>query len=107
MRHALATLLFAAPICAFAAPALAQTAGGYDSNYGYGPMGPVGSIVAAPFTVAGAVLTAPFGGMGGGMTIASQTGTPTYSYGSTVPPSPAPVGHCDIISGNRVCFATP
>jgi len=67
-------------------------------------MGPVGSVVAAPFNVAGAVLGAPFGG---GMTVPSQTGTPTYSYGSTVPPSPAPVGHCDIISGNRVCFATP
>jgi hypothetical protein len=103
MRHAPAALLFAAPICAFAAPALAQTA--------YGPAGPVGAVIMAPFNAVGAVLSAPFGGMGGGtawgMTIASQTGTPTYSYGSRVPPSPAPVGHCDIISGQRVCFATP
>jgi hypothetical protein len=60
----------------------------------------------APFNVAGAVLAAPFGGMGGGMTVPWKTGTPTYSY-STIPPSPAPIGHCDIISGNRVCFATP
>ena len=105
MRHALASILFAAPICAFAVPALAQTAGGYDSNYG--PMGPVGAAVAAPFNVAGAVLAAPFGGMGGGMTYAPNTGTPPYSYGSQVPPAPAPVGHCDLISGNRVCFATP
>ena len=105
MRHALAALLFTAPLCAFAAPALAQTAGGYDSNYG--PMGPVGTVVAAPFTFAGAVLAAPFGGMSTGPTIASNTGTPPYSYGSRVPPALAPVGHCDIISGNRVCFATP
>jgi hypothetical protein len=56
----------------------------------------------APFNVAGTVLAAPFGGM----TVPWKTGTPTYSY-STIPPSPAPIGHCDIISGNRVCFATP
>jgi hypothetical protein len=101
MRHALASFLFAAPICAFSAPALAQD---------YGPAGPVGAVVGAPFYAAGSVLAAPFGGWSGpsgGMTIASQTGTPTYSYGSFVPPSPAPGGHCDILSGNRVCFATP
>jgi len=103
MRHALAALLFAAPICAFAAPALAQT----DQGYSYGPAGPVGAVVMAPFNFAGAVLSAPFGGMSTGPTIASNTGTPPYSYGSWVPPSPSPVGHCDIISGNRVCFATP
>ncbi len=103
MRHALAALLFTAPLCAFAAPALAQT----DQGYNNGPMGPVGAVVAAPFNVAGAVLAAPFGGMGGGMTYAPNTGTPPYSYGSQVPPAPAPTGHCDIISGNRVCFATP
>ncbi len=106
MRHALASILFAAPICAFAVPALAQTAGGYDSNYG--PMGPVGAVIAAPFNVAGAVISAPFGGTwGGGMTVARNTGTPPYSYSSRVPPAPAPIGHCDILSGNRVCFATP
>jgi hypothetical protein len=101
MRYALAALLFAAP-CAFAATALAQTAQGYD----YGPAGPVGAAVTAPFNVAGGALSAPFGGgaTGGGLTIASQTGARTYSY-DTIPPSPALIGHCDIISGNRVCFA--
>jgi hypothetical protein len=102
MRHALAAILFTAPLCAFAAPALAQT-------YNSGPAGPVGAVVAAPFNVAGGVLAAPFGWMGGGtggMTVPQNTGAPTYSY-STIPPSPAPIGHCDIISGNRVCFATP
>ena len=100
MRHALAALLFTAPLCAFAAPAVAQTDQG--SN-------PVGGAVMAPFNVAGGVLAAPFGWMGGGtggMTVPQNTGAPTYSY-STIPPSPAPIGHCDIISGNRVCFATP
>ena len=96
MRHALAALLFATPICALAAPAVAQS----DQ---YGPFGPVGAVVAAPFNVAGAVISAPFGGM---TDVASKTGAPTYSY-ATIPPSPAPIGHCDIISGNRVCFATP
>jgi hypothetical protein len=96
MRYALASFLFAAPICAFAAPALAQ-------DYG-----PAGAVVAAPFNAVGGVLSTPFGGwpQGGGMTVASKTGAPTYSY-STIPPSPAPIGHCDIVSGNRVCFATP
>ena len=74
----------------------------------YGPMGPVGAVIAAPFTVAGTVVSAPFGGWPpGGMTVASQTGTPAYSYSSRVPPAPAPNGHCDLIGGNRVCFATP
>jgi hypothetical protein len=77
MRHALAALLFAAPICALAAPAVAQS----DP---YGPFGPVGAVVAAPFNVAGAVISAPFGG---GMTVASKTGAPTYSY-STMPQTP-------------------
>jgi hypothetical protein len=108
MRHALASILFAVPICAFAAPALAQTytAPAPGQTYNYGPAGPVGGVLAAPFNF----LAAPFGGWSqpnSGMTIASQTGTPTYSYGSKVPPSPAPVGHCDIISGQRVCFSTP
>ena len=93
MRHALAALLFATPICALAAPAVAQS-----DQYG-----PVGAVVAAPFNAVGSVFSAPFGG---GMTVASKTGAPTYSY-STMPPSPAPIGHCDIISGQRVCFATP
>jgi hypothetical protein len=101
MRYALAALLFAAP-CAFAAPALAQTA----QDSGYGPTGPVGAVVAAPFNAVGAAISAPFGGMGGSLTVASKTGAPPYSY-STIPPSPAPIGHCDIISGQRVCFATP
>jgi hypothetical protein len=100
MRHALASLLFAAPICAFAVPALAQM----DQGYTYGP---VGAVVAAPFNFAGAVLAAPFGGMSTGPTIASNTGTPAYSYSSRLPPAPAPNGHCDLIGGNRVCFSTP
>jgi hypothetical protein len=101
MRHALAALLFAAPVCAFAVPAVAQT------TYDYGPAGPVGAVIMAPFNVAGAVLTAPYGEMmSGSMTVASQTGAPTYSY-DTIPPSPARNGHCDIISGNRICFAGP
>ncbi len=103
MRHALTALLFAAPICAFAAPAFAQTA----QEYGYGPAGPVGAVVAAPFNVAGAVISAPFGWMSGSMTVASNTGTAPYSYSSAVPPAPAPNGHCDLIGGNRVCFAGP
>jgi hypothetical protein len=98
MRHALASFLVAVPICAFAAPALAQD---------YGPAGPVGAVIAAPFNAVGGVVSAPFGGWPqDGMTVASKTGAPTYSY-STMPPSPAPIGHCDIVSGNRVCFATP
>jgi hypothetical protein len=59
MRHALAALLFAAPICAFAPPALAQMAQGYD----YAPVGPgclVGAVVTAPFYVLFAVLSGPF-----------------------------------------------
>jgi hypothetical protein len=87
-------LLFATPICAFAVPALAQTA--YPDN-------PVGAVIAAPFQVAGAVISAPFGWMTGWNTEAATTGAPTYSY-SNMPPSPAPNGYCDIISGNRVCF---
>jgi hypothetical protein len=92
MRHALAALLFATPICAFAVPALAQDA-----------LNAVGAVVAAPFQVAGAVISAPFGWMTGTNTVAANTGAPAYSY-STIPPSPAPNGYCDIISGNRVCF---
>jgi hypothetical protein len=103
MRKALTALLCAAPICAFAVPAIAQTA----DQYGSGPFGPVGAVVAAPFTVAGDVISAPFGWMSGSMTVASNTGTPAYSYGSRVPPALAPNGHCDLIGGNRVCFAGP
>ena len=94
MRHALAALLFATPICAFAVPALAQTA--YQPN-------PFGAVIAAPFQVAGAVISAPFGWLGGANPEAATTGAPAYSY-STLPPSPAVNGYCDIISGNRVCF---
>jgi hypothetical protein len=108
MRNALAALLFATPICAFAVPAAAQTA----PAYGYGPLGPVGAVVAAPFNAAGAIISAPFGGAqyagtSGSMTVAQNTGTPIYSYENAVPPTPAPVGHCDLIAGNHVCFATP
>lgn len=95
MRHALAALLFATPLCAFAAPALAQTAQGS----GYGPAGPVGAAIMAPFNATGAVLSAPFGGT----TVASSTGAPAYRY-HTMPP---PIGHCDMIAGNHICFATP
>lgn len=102
MRHALTALLFAIPVCALAVPAVAQTAPppAYQPN-------PVGAIVAAPFQVAGAVISAPFGWMSGSMTVPANTGTPPYSYGSSVPPAPAPNGHCSIISGNRICFAGP
>jgi hypothetical protein len=89
----------------------AAPAGGYA--YGYGPGGPVGAMVAAPFDAAGAVFAAPFGARGAiagppvvaasGETIAPLTGTPAYSYESHVGPQPAVVGHCDLISGNRIC----
>ena len=94
MRHALAALLFATPICAFAVPALAQT--DYQPN-------PVGAVIAAPFQVAGAVISAPFSWMNGANTEAATTGAPAYSY-STMPPSAWVNGYCDIISGNRICF---
>jgi hypothetical protein len=70
MRRALAALLFAAPICAFAAPALAQTARGYD----YGPAGPVGAVVTAPFYVLLAVLSGPFDDWNAFPTVAANTG---------------------------------
>ena len=79
MRHALAALLFAAPICAFAAPALAQTAQGYE----YGPAGPVGAVVTAPFYVLFAVLSGPFGDWNAFPTVTANTGAPAYS-GTTV-----------------------
>ena len=107
MRHALAALLFATPICAFAVPAVAQTAPPPPPPPAYGPANPIGAVVAAPFEAAGAVIAAPFAWMSGSMTVAANTGTPPYSYGSAVPPAPAPNGHCDIISGNRICFAGP
>lgn len=78
MRHALAALLFAAPICAFAAPALAQTAQGYD----YGPAGPVGAVVTAPFYVLFAVFSGPFD-WNAFPTVTANTGAPAYS-GTTV-----------------------
>lgn len=101
MRHALAALLFAAPICAFAAPALAQTVQGYD----YGPAGPVGAVVTAPFYVLFAVLSGPFD-WNAFPTVTANTGARPIA---TAPhrPSPAPNGHCDIVSGQRVCYATP
>ncbi len=39
-------------------------------------------------------------------TIPSATGAPLYSYHHTGP-VPAPGGECQIIAGNRVCFAAP
>jgi hypothetical protein len=78
MRHALAALLFAAPICAFAAPALTQTAQGYD----YGPAGPVGAVVTAPFYVLFAVFSGPFD-WNAFPTVTANTGAPAYS-GTTV-----------------------
>jgi len=109
MRHALAALLFAAPICAFAAPALAQTAQGYE----YGPAGPVGAVVTAPFYVLFAVFSGPFDDWNALPTVTANTGAPAYS-GTTVasntgarPIATAPHRHCDIVSGQRVCFATP
>lgn len=94
MRNSLAALLFATPICALAVPAMAQTV--YQTN-------PVGTVVAAPFQVAGAVISAPFMWLGGANPEAATTGAPAYSY-STLPPQPGINGYCDIISGNRVCF---
>jgi hypothetical protein len=81
MRHALAALLFAAPICAFAAPALAQTAQGYD----YGPAGPVGAVVTAPFYVLFAVFSGPFD-WNAFPTVTANTSAPAYS-GTTVAPN--------------------
>ena len=77
-----------------------------DTPAGYGYGSPAGALIGAPF----AIVTAPFGFLGGtrvassGATYAPATGTGTYSYESHVPPQPGAVGYCDIISGNRVCF---
>ena len=79
------------------------TSGQMGASYGYG--GPIGAVVGAPF----AIVAAPFNafGMTGtpvvSNTNAPDTGTPTYSYESHVPPQPGAVGHCDMISGNRIC----
>ena len=82
---------------------------GAPAAYGYGHGGPVGAMVVAPL---GAVVAAPFAAVGAmaaptvvgsGETIAPLTGTPVYSYESHVGPQPGAVGHCDLISGNRVC----
>ena len=75
------------------------------AQYGYG-YGPAGELIAAPV----AIVTAPFGFLGGsrvassGATYAPATGAGTYSYESHVPPQPGAVGYCDLISGNRICF---
>jgi hypothetical protein len=66
------------PSALFAAPALAQTAQGYD----YGPAGPVGAVVTAPFYVLFAVLSGPFD-WNAFPTVAANTGAPAYS-GTTV-----------------------
>jgi hypothetical protein len=39
-------------------------------------------------------------------TVPDNTGAPLYSYRHTAP-QPAAVGSCEILSGNRVCTATP
>jgi hypothetical protein len=79
MRRILTALLSAGAICAFtpAAPALAQTFG----------------VVPYGVTYAG---SSP--------TIASNTGTPAYSWENKGPWA-APGGECQIISGNHVCTA--
>ena len=76
---------------------------GPNNGYAYG--GPVGMLVGAPI----AIVAAPFNGFGMtaapvmANTYAPATGTPTYSYETHVPPQPGAIGHCDLLSGNRVC----
>ena len=79
-------------------------------GYGYPMAGPVGAVVGAPF----AIVTAPFGGMGGQpaapygeATYGPATGAPAYSYEGRIGPQPGAVGHCDLVAGNRVCQSTP
>ena len=98
MRHALAALLFATPICAFAAPAQAQTAQGYD--FADRPGRPGCAVVTAPFYVLFAVLTGPFD-FNAFPTVTANTGDPAR------PIATAPHRHCKIVSGQRVCHATP
>lgn len=76
---------------------------GPTASSGYGYVGPVGTIVGAPFAVVAAPFTAF--GMTSVManTSAPATGTAVYSYENHVPPQPGAVGHCDLISGNRIC----
>jgi hypothetical protein len=77
------------------------TSGQMGPSYGYGYGGPVGMIMGAPIAVVAAPFTAF--GMTGANTVAPATGTAAYSYESHVPPQPGAVGHCDLISGNRIC----
>ena len=80
----------------FPATVFAGAPAGYAPS-GYAPgYGPVGAIIAAPFDMAGTVVTAPFGAVG--------AGTPVYSYGSQVPPPHGAIGYCDKISGNMICM---
>ncbi len=68
-------------------------------GYGVAPLGPVGALVGAPFTVLGAV-TGPMIGqsvVASGETYAPATSRPPY-------PQPGSVGYCEMISGNRVCM---
>ena len=64
-------------------------------------------ISAASLCALGSVASAQTYYYGAPPTIASNTGTPAYSYETQVPPQPAFNGSCDIISGNRVCSAAP
>jgi hypothetical protein len=82
-----------------------------------GTLNATGAVAAAPVAATGAVVGAPYGygyapttvGYGYGYapaygaTYAPATGTPVYSYESQVGPQPGIVGHCSMISGNRVC----
>ena len=88
--------------------------GPMGSDAGYAAGGPMGAVVGAPFAIIAAPFTA-VGAMGqpivatgsyapaAGETYAPATGTPAYSYQSQVGAHPAWNGHCDVISGNRVC----
>ena len=75
MRHSLAALLFATPICAFAVPALAQNAlPAQPGRRGY--CGAVPGRRSGDFRAVR---------LGGWNTEAATTGAPAYSY-STMPP---------------------
>ena len=64
-------------------------------------------ISAASLCALGSAASAQTYYYGAPPTIASNTGTPAYSYETQVAPQPAFNGSCDIISGNRVCSAAP
>lgn len=100
----------------------AAPAGGYANGYGYGygPGGPIGAAVAAPFEVAGAIVSAPVAVVGAAPapwsygpgapyagaypTVPAATGAPPYSYRTaSETPQPGINGSCQILAGNRVC----